>query len=101
MQGLECIGALKALSEETRLRILRAVSEEPLDVSQISTRLGVSAYNVSKHLLVLKDAGLLQVEPQGKRRLYSLTPSVKGQLPTNENVLDLGCCTFRFNQLPQ
>jgi DNA-binding transcriptional ArsR family regulator len=101
MQGLECVGALKALSEETRLRILRAVSGEPLDVSQIAERLSVSPYNVSKHLRVLRDAGLLQVQRQGKRRLYSLTPTVKGQLATNQNVLDLGCCTFRFDQLPQ
>jgi DNA-binding transcriptional ArsR family regulator len=101
VQGFECVGALKALSEETRLRILRAVSDEALDVSKISERLRVSAYNVSKHLRVLRDAGLLQVERQGKRRLYSLTPSLKGQLESNQNVLDLGCCTFRFDQLPR
>ena len=101
MKGLECLPALKALSEETRLRILRALSKEPLDVSQIAERLGVSSYNASKHLRVLRDASLLQVQREGKRRLYSLSPSVKGQLASNRNVLDLGCCTFRFDQLPR
>ncbi len=101
MKGLECVPALRALSEETRLRILRALSKEPHDVSQIADRLGVSSYNASKHLRVLRDVGLVQVERAGKRRLYSLSPSVEGQLASNKNILDLGCCTFRFDQLPQ
>lgn len=93
--------ALKALSEETRLRILRIVSEKPHDVTEIAERLSVSSYNASKHLRILRDAGLLQVERAGKRRLYSLASSVKGQLASNRNILDLGCCTFRFDQLPK
>jgi DNA-binding transcriptional ArsR family regulator len=101
MQGLECVPALKALSDETRLRILRAVSGKPLDVSDLAERLQVSPYNVSKHLRVMRESGLLQVERDGKRRVYSLTPGVKGQLASNKNCLDLGCCTFRFDQLPR
>jgi DNA-binding transcriptional ArsR family regulator len=101
VQGLECIGALKALGEETRLRILRAVSDNPLDVSQLSERLHVTPYNVSKHLRILRVAGLLQVQREGKRRLYSVTPGVKGDLASNQSCLDLGCCTFRFDQLPR
>ncbi len=99
MQGLECVGALKALGEESRLRILRVVSNEPLDVSQIADRLHISPYNVSKHLRVLRDARLLQVQREGKRRLYSLAPGVSGT--RRLKVLDLGCCTFRVDRLPQ
>jgi DNA-binding transcriptional ArsR family regulator len=101
VKGRECVPALKALSDETRLRILRALSKDPLDVSQIADRLSVSSYNMSKHLRVLREAGLLQVERDGKRRLYSLAESVRGQLAANQNVLDLGCCTFRFDRLPK
>jgi DNA-binding transcriptional ArsR family regulator len=99
VQGLECVGALKALGEESRLRILRAVSDHPLDVSQIAGRLRISPYNVSKHLRVLRDAGLLQVQREGKRRLYSMARGVSGT--RGLKVLDLGCCTFRVDRLPQ
>ncbi len=101
VKGLECVPALKALSEETRLRILRAVSREACEVGEIAQRLGISPYNTSKHLRVLRDAGLLRVERDGKRRLYSLSDDVRGQRTSNRNVLDLGCCTFRFDQLPE
>ena len=98
MQGVECVPALKALSDETRLRILRALAEGPLDVTELSERLGVSSYNASKHLRVLREARLLQVERDGRRRLYSV-PKRGDQLKVVGDVLDLGCCTFRFKQL--
>ena len=47
--GINCIAALKALGEETRLRILRLLFKEQLSVSEISARLKASQYNVSKH----------------------------------------------------
>jgi predicted transcriptional regulator len=40
--GFDCIAALKALGEETRLRILRHLFKEPLGVNEISARLKVS-----------------------------------------------------------
>jgi predicted transcriptional regulator len=42
MTGLNCIAALKALEEETRLRILRLFIKKPLGVNEISQRLKVS-----------------------------------------------------------
>jgi DNA-binding transcriptional ArsR family regulator len=88
------------LGEETRLRILRLLSKQKLCVNDISDRLKVSQYNVSKHLRIMREAGLLATEKQGKLRLYSVPPALKAQLATN-NVLDLGCCTFRFDKLPK
>ena len=101
VNGLDCISALKALGEETRLRILRLVYKERLSVNEISERLGVSQYNVSKHLRILREAGLLETEKDGQQRLYSVSGSLKTQVAANNNVLDLGCCTFRFEQLPR
>jgi DNA-binding transcriptional ArsR family regulator len=99
--GLDCIAALKALGEETRLRILRLLFQEELSVNEISERLSVSQYNVSKHLRILREAGLLETEKQGQQRLYRVASGLKKRLAANNNVLDLGCCTFRFDQLPK
>ena len=101
MNGLACIPALKALGEETRLRILRLLFKEPMGVTKISERLNVSQYNVSKHLRIMREAGLLEVQKEGKHRLYSVIPSLKAQMAANLNVLDLGCCTFRLDKLPK
>lgn len=101
MTGLDCITALKALGEETRLRILRLLFKEPLSVNAISERLGVSQYNVSKHLRIMREAGLLEAQKKGKLRLHGVPRDLKSQVAANENVLDLGCCTFRFDKLPR
>lgn len=99
MNGLDCIAALKALGEETRLRILRLLFKEQLSVNEISERLKVSQYNVSKHLRIMREAGLLETEKRGKQRLYAVADKLKSQVAANNNVLDLGCCTFRLDKL--
>ena len=99
--GLDCIDALKALGEETRLRILRLLFKEPLSVNQISEKLDATQYNISKHLRIMREAGLLITEKQGNRRLYTVAGNLKSQLAANNNVLDLGCCTFRLDKLPK
>jgi DNA-binding transcriptional ArsR family regulator len=101
MTGLDCIAALKALGEESRLRALRLLFKEQLGVTEISKRLRMSQYNVSKHLRIMREAGLLVVEKQGKQRLYTVAGKLKNQVAANNNVLDLGCCTFRFDKLPK
>jgi len=101
MTGLDCIAALKALGEETRLRILRLLFKDALNVNEIAERLGVSQYNVSKHLRIMREAGLLEVEKQGQQRLYSVVDDLKAQVAANNNILDLGCCTFRLDKLPK
>lgn len=101
MTGLNCIAALKALGEESRLRILRLLFKEQLSVNEITERLNLSQYNVSKHLRIMRDAGLLESQKHGKLRLYRVTPELKSKVAANNNVLDLGCCTFRFDKLPK
>ena len=97
MNGLGCISALKALGDETRLRILRLLMLDRLSVNEISEHLGVSEYNVSKHLRIMREAGLLEIEKQGQQRFYRVVEKFKSQDP----VLDLGCCTFRIDRLPK
>lgn len=101
MTGLDCIAALKALGEETRLRILRLLFKQPLSVNEISQRLNASQYNVSKHLRIMREAGLLELKKQGRERLYSVASALKAEVSANNNILDLGCCTFRLDKLPR
>lgn len=96
---IDCIGALKALGEQTRLRILRLLMERQRSVTEISEALDLTTYNASKHLRVLKEADLVACEKQGQQRLYRVTSDLQQHLKDNANVLDLGCCLFRFDQL--
>src|SRR5215510_8967085 len=101
MTGLDCISALKALGEETRLRMLRLLFKEPMSVTLISEHLNVSQYNVSKHLRIMREAGLLEIEKRGQQRLYTVAARLKSHVAANNQVLDLGCCLFRLDKLPK
>ncbi|PWT86609.1 MAG: hypothetical protein C5B57_00780 [Blastocatellia bacterium] len=95
-QDRDCVVALRALGEDTRVRIVALLLDAPLDVGEITRRVGVSQYNVSKHLRILREAGLLQVEKTGRRRLYALPDGIRRRA-RETGVLDLGCCSFKFD----
>lgn len=98
---MSCLTVLRALGEMNRLRIMRLLLKERLGVGAISCRLKISQYNASKHLRILKDAGLLDMEKVGKHRLYSVASRLRNEIAANQNVLELKCCTFRFDKLPK
>lgn len=101
MKKFDCIHALKALGEESRLRILRMLMARERSVNEIADALDMTQYNVSKHLRVLREASLLELQKQGQQRVYSLAADLRAHLAQNKNVLDLGCCTFDFSKLPK
>ncbi|MBO0720998.1 MAG: winged helix-turn-helix transcriptional regulator [Blastocatellia bacterium] len=92
----ECVNALKALGEDNRMRIIRLLMDAPLGVCEIARRLGMEYYNVSRHLRVLRDAGLLDVEKHGRERVY-VVPERILRSRAHARVLDLGCCSFQFD----
>ncbi len=63
-------GALQALSDSTRRRILAQVREHPLAVGEIATQLGISQQIVSHHLKVLRGAGLVTEQRDRTRHLF-------------------------------
>src|SRR5262245_32602247 len=93
----DCVTALRALGEDTRVRIVGLLIDAPMDVNEIARRLDVSQYNVSKHLRILREAGLLEVEKSGRQRLYALRDAIRRRAEAG-NVLDLGCCSFQFTR---
>jgi DNA-binding transcriptional ArsR family regulator len=58
-------GIFRALSVETRLRIVLLLKERPLCVNALAARLGVTPAAVSQHLRVLASAGLVRGKRQG------------------------------------
>ncbi len=65
---------LSALAEPNRLHIVELLREGPLTVGQITEQLGLNQPQVSKHLRVLSDAGIVEVQPMANRRIYKLRP---------------------------
>jgi DNA-binding transcriptional ArsR family regulator len=61
-----------ALAEPTRLRIVELLHTGPKPVGEICDFLPLPQPQVSKHLRVLKDAGLVEVQPRGQQRIYEL-----------------------------
>ena len=100
MKKFDCIHALKALGEESRIRMVRMLLKKQCSVNEIADGLDITQYNVSKHLRILREAGLLELEKNGQQRLYALAADFRDHLAQNKNVLDLGCCQFDFNKLP-
>jgi DNA-binding transcriptional ArsR family regulator len=65
---------LRALAEPNRQAILRLVRDKPRSVGEIGEHFDISQQAVSAHLQVLADAGLVDVQRDGKRRLYVVNP---------------------------
>jgi DNA-binding transcriptional ArsR family regulator len=65
---------LAVLAEPHRRRILDALRSGELSVGALVEQLGSSQPLVSKHLRVLREAGLVEVRVDGQRRLYRLQP---------------------------
>lgn len=65
---------IEVLAEPSRRRILDALRDGERPVNALVADLRLSQPAVSKHLRVLRDAGLVDVRPDGQRRLYRLRP---------------------------
>ncbi len=65
----------KALSDGTRLRILKLLSVRPLCVYRLTQILGISQSSISRHLGVLKKAGLVRDTREGQRVRYRIEPA--------------------------
>jgi DNA-binding transcriptional ArsR family regulator len=66
------IEMFQALSDPARLRIVEAMKTGECAVNDIVERMDIHQSGVSRHLRILADAGIVQMRPDGQRRLYSL-----------------------------
>jgi ArsR family transcriptional regulator len=63
---------LKALAHPMRLFMLEELANKSYCVSELTEMVGLDVSTVSKHLSILKNAGLVNVEKKGKEVFYSL-----------------------------
>ncbi|WP_344945098.1 metalloregulator ArsR/SmtB family transcription factor [Sphaerisporangium flaviroseum] len=66
--------AFAALADLTRRHLLEKLTAGERSVSELMADLAVTQAAVSQHLKVLRDAGLVEVRPEGRHRLYRLRP---------------------------
>lgn len=64
---------LKALAHPRRLEILQLLRHEPMTVSRIQEMLNLPQANISQHLQILRESGVVLTERHGKEILYSIS----------------------------
>jgi DNA-binding transcriptional ArsR family regulator len=64
----------EVLAEPNRRRILDLLRDEPRAVGDLVSELGISQPGVSKHLRVLREAGLVAATVDAQRRVYRVRP---------------------------
>lgn len=74
------IETFAALAEPNRFRIVELLRSGPRGVNDIGDRLQLNQPQVSKHLRVLKEAGLVEMQPFAQQRLYELRAQPLRQL---------------------
>ena len=74
------ITLLYALADPARLRIVEAMKAGECAVGDIVERMDIHQSGVSRHLRILAEAGIVQMRPDGKKRLYSLRKEAFDQL---------------------
>lgn len=92
-----CATVLKALGDETRLRILESLLTGEKCVSDLVQELKCSQPHASHHLRILRDSGLVEGHRDGKQVCYRVTPAIQRALAHRQGqALDFGCCELRF-----
>ncbi len=72
MNETELVKIFKALSVESRLKIVKLIKDQTLCVNAITRKLDISQSAVSQHLAVLKEAGLVNNDRYGSIIHYSI-----------------------------
>ncbi|MEO7587956.1 MAG: metalloregulator ArsR/SmtB family transcription factor [Arachnia sp.] len=66
--------ALRALADDSRRTMLEKLAGGPATAGELAALLPIARPGVSRHLRVLREAGLVEVRQEAQRRVYSLRP---------------------------
>jgi len=69
------VPAFAALGDDTRLRIVEALAADDRTVGDLVELFTISQPAISRHLRLLREAGVVDVEPAGRQRIYRLNPA--------------------------
>ncbi len=89
---------LKALADQTRWRLVGELLKASRTVGELTERLEVTQYNASKHLRILREVGIVKQRKDGKHVKCSVAEDFRKPISGKRSELDLGCCTFRFDE---
>ena len=93
----QCATVLKALADETRLRLLESLLVEEKCVTELVRELRCPQPHISHHLRILRDAGLVEGLREGKQVCYRIAPTIQRALANRQGqALNFGCCEVRF-----
>ena len=88
---------LRLLADPERLLIIQALREGPKNVGEIGASTDQKIANVSHHLKVLREGGLVESQRDGRYMQYRLSPSAF--IPAkagSADLLDIGCCRIEL-----
>ncbi len=71
---------IRALADPLRARIIELLADQRLCTCHLVEATGARQTNISNHLRVLRDAGLVDAEPAGRYTYYRLRPEALGTL---------------------
>jgi DNA-binding transcriptional ArsR family regulator len=77
---MQAMSPWAALADDHRRAMLELLLERPRAVGELVDRVGLSQPGTSKHLRVLRDAGLVRVHREGTRRVYAVDPAPLSEL---------------------
>lgn len=92
----DCAARLKLLSDPTRLRVMRTLLDAPSHVGVLRDQLDIEQSLLSHHLRVLREAGLVRAERDGKAVRYRVAKGA--MVGTEGEAIDLGCCVLSFDE---
>ena len=95
----DCAEVFRAVGDATRLEVLQILLAGPARVGELMERLRVEQSLLSHHLKVLRDAGLVVAEREGKHVRYRIAPAVHGE-KQHDACIDLECCRVVFPAAP-
>jgi DNA-binding transcriptional ArsR family regulator len=93
----DCAKFLKAMGDESRLKIVRLLLHGEKIVSEIVQSLNMIQPHVSHHLSVLRSSGIVETRREGNRVINFIDPQ-KFFLKNQETGIDLGCCSINFDK---
>jgi DNA-binding transcriptional ArsR family regulator len=71
---------LRAVADESRRTLLETLAAGPATAGELAELLPIARPGVSRHLRVLREAGLVEVRPEAQRRVYMLRPEALSEI---------------------
>lgn len=95
-ETISCSSILKALADDTRLLVVKHLLDGEAHVNEMQDELDIEQSLLSHHLKLLRKAGIVESQRDGKAVLYRLSPALEDY--RQGRTLDFGCCQISFRR---